>query len=138
MAIRGLLLVVLGLLLGCGHSSDLQRIVVSGKITYQGKPLRDGLISFVPIKGTKGPTASATITDGAYSVSAAGGVPAGDQRVEIQAFRPLPANNSPNRPPLLLGGEPREQYLPARCNAKSTLETTIEAKGSQTRDFDLK
>jgi hypothetical protein len=135
---RILLSIGLALLLGCGHGSDLERVTISGKVTYQGKPVPEGMIAFVPIKTTKGPTASAIIKDGAYEAVAAGGVPLGTHRVEVQAFRPLPANRSPNRPAALREREPREQYLPQKFNRQSTMEITIDAKDSRTRDFDLK
>jgi hypothetical protein len=138
MAIRVLLLVVLGLLPGCWRSSDLDRAVVSGKVSYQGKPVPEGMIAFVPIKDTKGPTASAIIKDGGYEVVAAGGVPLGTHRVEVQAFRALPANRRPNRPPALQDREPREQYLPEKYNRQSTMEVTIASDKGHVQDFDLK
>lgn len=136
MGTRCLLLIGLGLLLGCGHGSRLDRVVVSGKVSYQGKPVSEGMITFVPIKDTKGPASSAIIQDSLYQVVAAGGVPTGTHRVEIQAFRPL-ANRS-NHPPFLQDREPREQYLPEKYNRQSTLEATVTTESVQTQDFDLK
>ncbi len=130
-----LLLIGLGLLVGCGRGSELPRAAVSGKVSYQGKPVPEGMITFVPIKGAKGPTANALIREGVYEVIAAGGVPVGTHRVEVQAFRPL--NKRSNRPGFLEDMEPREQYLPSQYNRQSTLEITVEDKGKQTRDFDL-
>jgi hypothetical protein len=138
MNVRCLLLVALGLLLGCGHGSDLPRVTVSGKVSYQGRPIPEGLIAFVPIKETKGPTSSAIITNGVYDVTAAGGVPLGTHRVEIQAFRPLGTSPKQFRPPALQDREPREQYLPEKYNRQSTLEVSIGDKAKQVQDFDLK
>ena len=114
MRTRWILLVGLGLLLGCGRGSGLDRVTVSGKVSYRGKPVPDGMIAFVPIKDTRGPTSSAIIKDGDYQVVAAGGVPLGTHRVEIQAFRPLAKR--PERPQGLLRHEGREQYLPEKYN----------------------
>jgi hypothetical protein len=55
--------------LGCGDSSGLPtRYRVSGTVTYNGKPLERGTISFAPADG-KGRAAGGTITDGRYSLT---------------------------------------------------------------------
>jgi hypothetical protein len=133
---RWLLLLGLGLLLGCGRGSEIQRGIVSGKVSYQGRPVADGMIMFVPTKGTKGPSTNATITDGVYKVNVRGGVPVGIHRVEIDAFRTA---TGPASGVAALGNGPRkEQYLPKNYNRESTLEATIEAKEEQTQNLDLK
>ncbi len=54
---------------GCGDSSGLaRRYPVSGTVTYNGKPLQRGTISFAPADG-KGRAAGGTITDGRYSLT---------------------------------------------------------------------
>jgi hypothetical protein len=133
---RILLLIGLALLLGCGRGSQIQRAIVSGKVLYQGQPIADGSILFVPAKGTEGPQAGAQITDGAYRVTAGGGVPVGTHRVEVQAYRLVPnARSRPTAPEDRMG---KQQYLPEQYNNKSTLDATIDGPGEQTRDFDLK
>ena len=111
-------------------------MIVSGKVWYHGQPVPDGLIVFVPAKGTKGPTASATIKDGDYKVVAAGGVPTGTHGVEIQAYRSVAA--FPNRPPSMQDMPAKQQYLPEQYNRESPLEVSIDGEEKQTRDFDLK
>jgi hypothetical protein len=139
-ALRALLLVGCALSIvspiGCGPPGGIKRVVVSGRVSYQGQPVADGTVTFMPIKGTKGPAASATIEDGVYKVSVGGGVPAGVQRVEIQAFHP--AATIPNRPPSLQDLPAKQQYLPSQYNRQSTLEVTVSEQTVQTRDFDLK
>ena len=61
-----LLPVALTLLSGCGDSG-LDKAVVSGKVSYQGEPVQDGLLRFVPIEDTKGPASGAVIRDGVYT-----------------------------------------------------------------------
>jgi hypothetical protein len=133
-----MVLLGMGLLLGCGRGSNIERVIISGTVSFQDKPVPDGMIAFVPVKATKGPTSSAIIKGGRYKVDAIGGVPLGTHRVEIQAFRPLSANRRPNRLPHLEDREPREQYLPDKFNRQSTLEVTIEAKGEPIKNFNLK
>lgn len=121
---------------GCGSSSGIKRVVVSGKVSYQRQPVADGTVMFVPIQGTRGPTASATIEGGVYKVTAGGGVPVGIQRVEIQAYQPVA--NAPRRAPSLQDIPAKQQYLPEQYNRQSTLEATITEQAVQTLNFDLK
>lgn len=133
MSRRWLVFIALGLLLGC--KPELQRVIVSGKVTYQGQPVADGSILLVPVKGTKGPQAGAQITDGLYRVTAGGGVPMGTHHVEIRAYRPA---SGAKRPAPLQDRQGKQQYLPEEYNDKSTLEATVDRGGEQTQDFDLK
>lgn len=101
------------LLSGCGGSA-YRTVVVGGTVTYQGKPVTSGTITFVPDK--PGPAASGTIRpDGTYVLSTdgvpgavpgrytvmiislgdtAGGLP--EQRNPLPALR-LPEKYSNNR-----------------------------------------
>jgi hypothetical protein len=130
-------IVGLGLLPGCGHGPDIQRAIVSGKVSYRGQPIAKGAILFVPVKGTQGPQAGAEIKDGVYQVDASGGVPVGTLKVEVQAFRQMAANQNTSSPLRGHGGG-FQQYLPDQYNRQSTVEVTLDGKGEQTRDFDLK
>lgn len=53
---------------GCGSSKDPRQYHVWGTVTYQGKPLPAGSITFEPdaSKGNKGPAVSVKIKDGKY------------------------------------------------------------------------
>lgn len=129
---------------GCGAPSGIEEAVVSGTISYQGAPLEDGEIRFVPIKGTKGPANLGYIKQGKYSVTARGGVPVGTHRVEILSYRP-----DPNAKPytkedadgefgIKVGDLPKKQRIPDKYNRHSTLEVSIEpGSGRVTKDFDL-
>ena len=73
---------------GCGGSGgDVERSEVSGSVTYKGQPIEEGLIRFVPEKGTAGPVSAAPIANGKYTIDAKGGVPVGTHRVEIEAYQ---------------------------------------------------
>jgi hypothetical protein len=57
--------------LGCGDSTGLaKRYPVSGKITYNGKPVEKGTISFVPT-APDGRSATGEISGGSYSLTTA-------------------------------------------------------------------
>jgi hypothetical protein len=56
-------------IIGCGDNSDLpQRYPVSGTVTYNGKPLEKGTISFAPTD-PNGRGAGGMIADGRYSLT---------------------------------------------------------------------
>jgi hypothetical protein len=81
---------------GCS-SGEHYGVAVSGNVTLDGKPLEDGAITLVPIEGTSGPTAGATITNGKFSVASQGGPVPGRYRVEISSFKDDPgAKNQQN------------------------------------------
>ena len=132
-----------GVLCGCGRSGP-ERAVVSGTVTYLGRPLAQGAIRFLPTGETKTPMSGALIVDGKYLADKRGGVPVGTHQVVIEAFRPIhgagtggdaPASGAPASGSGLV---PREQYLPARYNSQSELEITIEpGAGQLERNFEL-
>ena len=122
---------------GCGGSGDVERTVVSGAVSYDGQPIDDGTIRFVPTKGTQAPVAAAQIQNGRYSADAKGGVPVGTHRVEIEAFRADP-NAAADADPGSIEGSAREQFIPEKYNTNSELELTVEPGGGPvTKDFEL-
>lgn len=59
------------LILGCGDTTGLgKRYAVSGKVTYQGKPLEKGRINFIPTQAD-GRAAGGEIENGDYSLTTA-------------------------------------------------------------------
>jgi len=117
---------------GCGSNSGLERVSVSGAVTYRGEPVQEGRIRFVPRAGTIAPMTIEAVRDGRYSTETSGGVPVGSFRVEILSY-------DPNEPaPAGPGAPPRKQFLPAKYNVQSTLELETESGQSEiVRDFIL-
>jgi len=80
------LLALLGVT-GCGDDSGLgKRYSVSGTVTYNGQPVEEGQISFVPVDQTKQLAANGFIQDGHYSlttVSPQDGALPGEYKVTI-------------------------------------------------------
>lgn len=115
---------LLTILVGCG-GSDLEKVVVSGNVMFQGEPIPNGDILFYPKSGTLGPVSGAPIKDGQYTADGKGGVPVGEHRVVIRAFRvrettQLPEGMSPEDMP----GQ-RLQYLPEKFNDNTVLAASI-------------
>ena len=74
---------------GCGPDDGLgKRLPVSGTVTYKGKPVAKGSVSFVPEDPNVGRPATGTIEDGAYRMTTLtpdDGVIPGKYRVTIGA-----------------------------------------------------
>ena len=73
---------LLSAVVGCGGSSS----TISGKVTYKGKPVENGAITFQPADG-KGPSTGATIVGGSYQVD---DITPGPKIAEILGFEAIP------------------------------------------------
>ncbi|WP_437191712.1 hypothetical protein [Planctomicrobium sp. SH527] len=51
---------------GCGGPTAPQRASVSGEVLVDGQPLSEGVISFIPTDGVKGPTSGTKVLNGRY------------------------------------------------------------------------
>ena len=76
-------------LIGCGGGDEgPERYHLSGTVTYDGKPIPQGMIKFTPAKGTKGPQGNAQIVDGKYNTQEQGGsgVVGGAYKITVSGF----------------------------------------------------
>ena len=131
---RALMLVSLMVFGGC--SSRPETVIVSGNVRYQGEPLTNGEIRFLPMAGTAAPTNGGLVVNGRYLVAARGGLLPGRYRVEIEQ-RSTTGNELAM--PAAGEGPPRPTVkIPPQLDAESTLEALIPAEPRrQTLDFDL-
>lgn len=127
---------------GCGKTDPLKRIEVSGSVTYNGTPIADGDITFFPEAGTNAPPGSGDIRAGAYRLTGRTGLVAGTYSVRINSYREFASKElSPGGldRPQSIGGTNKEQILPVKFNAKTTIEKiTISGDAPVTKDFTLK
>ena len=125
-------LILLPLMAGCSGGDGIDRVTVSGKVTFDGQPVSEGQIRFAPKPGTTAPVSIAAIENGLYSFDGYKGVPVGSHLVEIRAYNPdEPAPRNP-------GEKSRTQLIPEKYNSKSELDITVSSgSGSVTKDFDL-
>ena len=117
---------------GCGHETGPKRIPVEGEVLYDGEPVKQGMISFVP---SQGPPVQTPIENGRYRVDYKGGVPAGTSRVEIQGFR-----EGPREVVLAAGSPPQKevvQYIAPKYNRDSVLTVEISEGEPNVYDFPL-
>ncbi|MDO4583617.1 MAG: hypothetical protein Q4D62_05880 [Planctomycetia bacterium] len=114
---------LLSILLIFGCSPTEKTCTLSGTVTYQGKPVEKGSISFLGEKSSEG----AEIVDGRYACQ----VTPGTKTVQITGAKRVPPAKGDD-PTLIL----YEDYIPAKYNWKSTL--TVEVQENAEKNFDLK
>jgi hypothetical protein len=118
-----LLLSALACHAGCSHS-DL--VEVTGKVTWEGKPVDVGEIIFHPVDASITPAAG-RIRAGQFRFLAK----PGKKRVDIQAVRST-GKRDPKE-----GFEITELYIPARYNAETELEADVTPDGENHFEFAL-
>ena len=132
--VRGFFLVfclaVLLVVTGCGGPATGQ---VSGKVTWEGKALPEGEISF-SAPGEGKPPEILTITNGEFS----GKVTTGKKTIQINAYKEgkapaaAPGGYAPEG-----GGSNKINYIPEKYNANTTLSEEVTAAGPNNFKFDL-
>lgn len=119
---------------GCG-SSDPNLIPIRGTVSYQGKPLNDGFIRFVPSENSQAPVRVAPVVAGSYELAETRSLLPGTYQIQIEGFEgsDIPASD-PSQP-----GESRRQILPPQYNAKTKIEplTVNSGDAAQLKDFEL-
>lgn len=110
-------------LAGC-DSGGVKRFDISGDVTFDGQPVAEGNILFLPADTDAGGDGG-RIEDGHYTCR----VTPGDKRVRITADRLVPGKVDRT------GMPPHEQYIPRQYNAATTLRTVVE--GSRELNFSL-
>lgn len=109
--------------IGCGGGDELERVIVSGNVTFDGQPIEKGQIRFIPADGTPGPITVDPIDNGYYTTENTAGVPVGAHRVEILGYDGEEYANAPTGP----GAPPVRQLLPKKYNKESELRVTLES-----------
>lgn len=127
------LIAVGSLTCGCG-GDNAGRLPIKGQVTLDGQPLERGSIAFVPEEGKASFSAGATITQGAYEIDRAKGLPPGTYKVVINAVKktgkkvsnPLDANAPPH--------DEEVEAVPEKYNKKSALKADVK---TDTRELDF-
>ena len=114
------------LLAGCDEAGPA-RFDVSGTVTYDGKPLPAGRISFEPdaSQDNTGPVGFATIKDGRYQTEPGQGSGTGAYKAVIFGYDGIPDAVEPDESPM---GKP--------LFAPYTTDVDL-SEGSPTQDFDV-
>lgn len=123
----------LGLCLGCGPGE--QRRALSGTVTFQGRPVEQGTITFLTTTGPPGPAGGALIQSGRYELPAPQGLEPGIYRVLLSAPGPSEVLTPAE---IEAGASPRaRELLPPRYNSASTLTIEVQTSGPNVFDFPL-
>ncbi len=121
---------------GCGGSGDeLPRQSVYGTVTYDGQPIKNGRITFMPTdtSGEDPVSGGAPIIDGKYEIGQEVGLVPGSYSVSINSAGDA-AGAGGDEPGSM--GMPKE-LLPDKYNTASKLNATVEAGKSDPIDFTL-
>jgi hypothetical protein len=121
--------------LGCGNSGP-QKSALSGTVSYDGTPVADGRITFVPT-GEQGTSAGDVIKDGKYSIAADKGPTFGKYKVQINWSKKTGNQievGSPAPPGTKI--DEVKEAIPVKYNAQTTLEKDVNS-AKQVIDFPL-
>jgi hypothetical protein len=115
---------------GCGSSAS-----VSGSVAYDGAPVQDGAITFLPADG-QGPSSGALISGGRYRVDE---IAPGEKIVNITGVKAIsmPRTSAESQQAAESGKEPeRATTIPAEAVGNNAAVSV--KPGTQQLDFDLK
>ncbi|WP_425618802.1 hypothetical protein NA78x_002518 [Anatilimnocola sp. NA78] len=116
---------------GCDGGASGGRHGVSGKVTFQGQPLKTGSIEFTSPEGERG---GASIVDGAYSIPAAKGLLPGVYTARVSSV--LSAQPAPAMPGESAAIEKsNKDQIPAEFNTQSKL--THEVGSGKPAEFNV-
>jgi hypothetical protein len=116
------------LVVGCGDNSGRQRI--SGEVTFQGRPVDQGSIEFLPGPGVAS-HAGAVIENGRYTIPADKGLLPGLYAIKISWPE---RQGRPNEVPGVPAGS--RDLIPSKYNSKTTLTREVQ-QGANVIDFHL-
>jgi hypothetical protein len=121
-------------LVACGCSGGGAKGDVSGKVTYDGKEVPSGSVSF---RNKAGWTGNSNIKEGGtYEIT---GVPAGQVEVTVQTFPPSPGVVRPDAAPnsVKIASQKYVELPKAYADFKTSGVTLDVQAGKQTKDLDL-
>src|SRR5262249_15201367 len=126
--------VLVGILLFCGCDWSPTRLAVSGNVTLQKAPLKNGTITFYPVSA--GTRAGAVISNGKYENARQTGLNQGVSRVRTarpEGKTPADASAAPGPS----GNFASKDRIPAEFNLKSKLEIEVTSAGPNQFDFTI-
>ena len=115
--------------LGCGDGNEIGRLPVSGKVTWNGKPLKTGYILFR--QDGAGASSGSSIVDGSFELPVNRGITVGKYKVEITSEQET--EEKIELDPADWGNERQgemvhvtKQIIPPRYNTETELHLTVE------------
>ncbi len=117
---------------GCG---DATKARLKGNVTFDGRPIEEGSISFLPADGTDSRKASAAVLNGVYDIPADRAPTPGKFKIEISWMRKT-GNKIASADPGMGAADETKEAIPAKYNRDSTLVRDLVA-GENKLDFKL-
>ena len=111
---------------GCSKPGRPGYQTVTGRVTFDGQPLENGFVQFVPVDSKTSPE-SGRIVKGLYRMEAK----AGKVSVHILSTRLT------GKMDLVMNTAIEEMFVPERYNSKSELKADVVADKANAIDFDL-
>jgi hypothetical protein len=133
---RAWLVGVLAPALVCGCARGPVRYEVSGKVTYKGQPVEEGIIDFEPLD-SQGSKDGATILNGEYRVPKEKGLFPGRYKVAIVIGDGAPTSGNAEPSARLPGFVPGKERAPPEFNTKSTLVREVTPGGPNVFNFEI-
>jgi hypothetical protein len=118
-----------------GCDGGPKRYGVSGEVKWQGRPLDQGAITFLPADPSLAAGGGAPIKNGRYSIPARHGLLPGRYKVRVTAADPSNAPD-PNAPPGPSGPLRKDRVKP-RYNDQTVLTADVRPEGPNTFDFEV-
>jgi hypothetical protein len=118
---------------GCGGPDGPERAAVQGTVTFDGEPVPEGTIKFIPTEGTTGPTSGGRIEDGKFHITEDVGPVIGRQLVAITGQR-FTGRKVDAMPPLKIMWDERVPLVPPKFSKNPQLVVEVT---SGTNDFAL-
>jgi hypothetical protein len=134
--VRRLLLALLlaGPAAGCKDSAG-GRCAVSGTVTFQGQPLDQGMILFIPAAADLATQAGAAIRNGHYAIPQPLGLVPGRYRISISSGDGTTPADPSGGPPGPSGNFSSKERIPREFNVASMRE--VEVTKSRPNEFDF-
>jgi hypothetical protein len=133
--VQGLAVLAVAAIAGCGSGDGLDRKLISGTVTCDGKPLPAGSILFEPDTYQSGTAVGGTILDGSFTIAQRDGPVPGSYKVRIymsSGIQAPPAKGQTDRSP-----RPMVEFLPEQYNSKTKLRADVSASRPNRFQFDL-
>ena len=121
---------------GCGDAFDGRR-AVSGTVIFQGRPLDQGIITFIPATAGLPTQAGAAILDGRFTIPRAKGLVPGKYKVSISSGDGKTPADPSGGPPGPSGNFSSKERIPAEYNVASRHEVQVTGDGANRFDFTI-
>jgi len=130
---RLVLILSLGMVAGCSYIDPSSGVAITGHVTYQGKPISYGVITFSPPVSSSGRPASAPIIKGRYSIRRDDGPFPGELFIQIVSLEKVAQDVDPTRPPPV-----STLAIPKNYNFDTSLKVSLPKRSWMSYSFDLK